>query len=69
MDSSYYREKAERCRLLRALAIVPEVREQLRLWELEFEDIADSIERRRQRRQRMRAGWSRLRKTLTGSAR
>ena len=53
MDSAYYfREKAARCRLLLAVATNPEVREQLRLWVWEFEDRADSAERRGQRRQR-----------------
>jgi hypothetical protein len=57
MDSAYYfREKAARCRLLLAVATKPEVKEQLRLWESEFEDRADSVQRRGQRRQRMRAG-------------
>src|ERR1700730_12768011 len=61
MDSAYYfREKAARCRLLLAVATNPEVREQLRLWVWEFEDRADSAERRGQRRQRMRTGWRRL---------
>ena len=47
MDSAYYfREKAARCRLLLAVATNPEVREQLRLWVWEFEDRADSAERR-----------------------
>jgi hypothetical protein len=51
MDSAYYfREKAARCRLLLAVATNPEVREQLRLWVWEFEDRADSAERRGQRR-------------------
>jgi|HubBroStandDraft_6_1064221.scaffolds.fasta_scaffold267509_1 hypothetical protein len=69
MDSAYYfREKAARCRLLLAVATNPEVREQLRLWVWEFEDRADSAERRGQRRQRMRAGWRRLRPLRFGLA-
>jgi hypothetical protein len=64
MDSAYYfREKATRCRLLLALAVNPEIRNQLRPWAHEFEDRADSAERRRQRRQRMRAAWRRLRQS------
>ena len=39
-----FREKAERCRLMRALATNPEVREQLRLWAREFENLAESVE-------------------------
>ena len=43
MDNSrFFQEKAERCRLMRALTTNPEIREQLRLWVHELEDLAES---------------------------
>ena len=44
MDADYFREKALRCRLLLTTALKPEVRQQLRLWVQEFEDLADANE-------------------------
>ncbi len=45
--TDHYREKAERCRLMLPIAAKPEIKEQLRLCEIEFNDIAaDKIERR-----------------------
>ena len=52
MDGAYYREKAERCRLLFAIAMVPEIKEQLRLWTHEFDDLADAADKRQKRQQR-----------------
>jgi hypothetical protein len=66
-NSLYYRQKAERCRALLEVAVVPEVREQLCIWQREFVVIAESIEKRQQRRGRMRAGWNRVRKVLGAS--
>jgi len=63
-NSLYYRQKAERCRALLEVAVASEVREQLHIWQREFEDIADRIEKRQQRRRRMRVGWTRVRKVL-----
>ncbi len=52
MDASYFREQADRCRLLVFTAIRPELKEQLRIWAREFEEIADAIEERRRDRER-----------------
>ena len=65
VDSAYYRDKANRCRLMLEIAALPDIKEQLRIWEIEFDDLADRIERRKRRRRRMRAGWNRLRRTLS----
>lgn len=43
-NARYFQEKAERCRLMSALATNPEIKRQLILWAEEFEDIADCIE-------------------------
>jgi hypothetical protein len=43
-NARYFQEKAERCRLMSALATKPEIKRQLRLWAREFEDLADTIE-------------------------
>jgi hypothetical protein len=55
MNSGDYRAKAERCRVLRALAAVPDIKEQLTVWEHEFDEIADGLDRRARRRQKMRS--------------
>ena len=65
MTSSYYNEKAERCRLMLAVAVVPEIREQLRLWAYEFDDLAEAAERRERRRKRMRGWRNQIRKALS----
>lgn len=44
MDADYFREKARRCRSLRTTALRPEVKQQLRLWADEYEDLADAAE-------------------------
>jgi hypothetical protein len=44
MDGDYYRERADRCRLMLALSGQPETKEQLRLWEREFDEIAERLE-------------------------
>lgn len=62
MRGDYLQDKAERCRLMMALATNAEVKEQLRLWSDEFEDIAAAAERRRARRQRLRGAWGGLRR-------
>ncbi len=46
MDAQYFREHAERCRLLVITALRPEVKQQLRLWAREFDDLADTLEAR-----------------------
>jgi len=56
MDGSYHREKAERCRLMMAMAVVPDIKEQLRLWAHEFDDLAEAADRRHERWQRLK-GW------------
>ena len=45
-DASYFRQQAHRCRELLKMAIVPEVREQLRLWAEEFEGHARRLTER-----------------------
>jgi hypothetical protein len=45
-DANYFRELARRCCTLAKAAIVPEVKEQLRMWAVEFADQADEAERR-----------------------
>jgi len=45
-DADYFRELARRCCTLAMASIVPEVKEQLRLWAAEFADQADDAERR-----------------------
>lgn len=44
-EAGYFRDKARRCRDLLGVAIAPEVREQLALWEAEFDAQADMLER------------------------
>ncbi len=44
-DADYFREKAQRCRELSQIAVLAEVREQLRLWAEEFDAQAEVIER------------------------
>jgi hypothetical protein len=44
MDGGYYRDQAEWCHLLLALSGRRETKEQLRLWEREFEEIAEKME-------------------------
>jgi hypothetical protein len=44
-DAAYFREKAEQCRDLLKVAIVPEVVEQLEIWVREFEERARMAER------------------------
>ncbi len=46
-EAEYFRDKARRCRELLALALKPEVIEQLRLWAIEFDEQADSAEKKR----------------------
>ncbi|HJU19155.1 MAG TPA: hypothetical protein VJ770_22085 [Stellaceae bacterium] len=43
-NDRYLQEKAERYRLMSALATKPEVKRQLRLWAREFEVLAESID-------------------------
>jgi hypothetical protein len=45
-DASYFRQQAHRCRELLKVAILPEVREQLRLWAEEFEGRARCLSER-----------------------
>jgi len=40
-DADYFRQLAVRCTTLAEAAIVPEIKDQLRLWAAEFADIAD----------------------------
>ena len=53
-DTDYFRELARRCRTLARVAIVPAVKEQLRVWSVELADRADEAERapRRARKNR-----------------
>lgn len=51
MDAQYFRERAERCRLLVITALKPEVKQQLRLWAREFDDLADTLEAREHERE------------------
>ena len=68
MDSRYYRQQAERCRLTLALAVVPEIKQQLRLWEREFDEMADAEERRRERLQQLRSWRNRVRRAFRAPA-
>ena len=68
MDGAYYREKAERCRLLSAIAAVSEVKEQLRLWTHEFDDLAEAADKRHQRLQRLRSWRKRMRRAFGTAA-
>ena len=61
MNGAYYRLKADRCRSLLEVAIVPEVREQLQVWQCEFDCLADAAERRAAREKRLRPWQDRLR--------
>jgi len=63
MNGSYYREKADRCRLRAAITTVPDIKNQLRLWAHEFDEIAEAADKRNQLRQRS-TGWrNRLRRS------
>ena len=42
-DKSYFAEKARRCRDLMQIAVRPEVKEQLRLWVIEFNAMASTL--------------------------
>ena len=66
MNSGYYREKAERCRLMLAVAVVPEVKEQLRLWADEFDQLAEAGERQKRRSDRV-GRWRRRLGEVLGS--
>ena len=46
MKADDFREKAHRCRLLLTTALRPDVKQQLRLWADELENLADVIETR-----------------------
>jgi len=64
MKGSYYREKADRCRLQAAIATVPEVKNHPRLWAHEFDEIAEPADKRNRLRQRS-TGWrNRSRRSL-----
>jgi hypothetical protein len=52
-DAEYFREKAQRCRVLLRTAVRPEVVEQLRRWVDDFEEEAEAVERRERRRLRV----------------
>jgi hypothetical protein len=43
-DADYFKQKAQRCRELERIAVMAEVREQLRLWAEEFDAQAEGIE-------------------------
>jgi len=64
MNGSYYREKADRCRLRAAIATVPEVKNQLRLWAHELDEIAEAADKRNQLRQRSTGRRNRSRRSL-----
>ena len=64
MNGSYYREKADRCRLRSAIATAPEVKDQLRLWAYEFDEIAEAAEKRNQLQQRSTGRHNRLHRSL-----
>jgi hypothetical protein len=68
MTSGYYKEKAQRCRLMLAVAMVPEIREQLRLWAHEFDDLAEAAERREKRHKRLRGWRNRIKKAFNPHA-
>jgi hypothetical protein len=44
-DARYFRELARRCCTLARAAVLPEVKDQLRLWAVEFADLADEADR------------------------
>ncbi len=44
LDPAVFRHRAERCRVLLEVAIVPEVIEQLALWADDFEEEAQELE-------------------------
>jgi hypothetical protein len=48
--ATYFRRTAERCRLLLPIAIKPGVKQQLRLWARELDNIASRLEARPKRR-------------------
>ena len=43
-DAEYFHALARRCRTLARAAVVPEIKEQLSLWAVEFADKADEAE-------------------------
>jgi len=51
MDAAYFRAKAERCRLTLSITVDREVKEQIRLWAREFDNMADAIEEREDMRE------------------
>jgi hypothetical protein len=62
MDARYYRQKADHCCRLIETTVSPEIREQLRLWQTEFDDLAARIEGRRRRR--VAGCWAKLRRVI-----
>ena len=44
MEADDFRAKAQRCRLLVTTALRPDVKQQLRVWAGELEDLADALE-------------------------
>jgi hypothetical protein len=44
--ADYFRQLAQRCRVLSKTAVEPEVIEQMRVWTVDFADEADEAERR-----------------------
>jgi hypothetical protein len=51
-----------------AMAAVPEIKEQLRLWAFEFDDLAEAVDRKRERRQRLKVWRDRLRRLRGATA-
>ncbi len=43
-NPNFFRDKAERCRLLLEITAESEVKQQLRIWEQEFDEVADQLE-------------------------
>jgi hypothetical protein len=68
MNGSYYRDTAERCRLMWALAIVPEVKAQLKLGAREMDGLAEEADRKHERRDRLRKWRNQMRRMLRGAA-
>ena len=68
MNGSYYRDKAERCRLMSALAIVPEVKKQLKLWAWELDGLAEEADKKHKRRDRPRKWRNQMRRVLRDAA-
>lgn len=55
-----YREKAKRCRALLRRAAIPEIRQQLRIWARDFDEMAA----RHERLQRLRIWRNQMRKAF-----